>query len=60
MPITPKKITAFTFFKLPSVYWLGVRIKSISEKECSVTVKHRWISQNQFKSLYWAVQGMDA
>lgn len=60
MPITTKKITAFTFFKLPSVYWLGIRVTSISEKECTVKVKHRWISQNPFKSLFWAVQGMAA
>lgn len=60
MPISSKKITAFTFFKLPSVYWLGVRVTSISEKECTVAVKHRWISQNPFKSLFWAVQGMAA
>ena len=60
MPITPKKITAFTFFKLPSVYWLGIRVKSISESTCTVKVKHRWINQNPFKSLFWAVQGMAA
>ncbi len=60
MPITPKKITAFTFFKLPSVYWLGIRVKSISEDTCTVKVKHRWINQNPFKSLFWAVQGMAA
>ena len=60
MPITPKKITLFTFFKLPSVYWLGIRVKSISEGTCTVNVKHRWINQNPFKSLFWAVQGMAA
>ena len=60
MPISPKKITTFTFFKLPSVYWLGVRVRSISEETCTVSVKHRWISQNPFKSLFWAVQGMAA
>lgn len=60
MPISPKKITAFTFFKLPSVYWLGIRVKSISDKTCTVKVKHRWINQNPFKSLFWAVQGMAA
>lgn len=60
MPITPKKITLFTFFKLPSVYWLGIRVKSISETICTVGVKHRWINQNPFKSLFWAVQGMAA
>lgn len=60
MPITPQKITAFTFFKLPSVFWLGIRVKSISEDSCKVSVKHRWINQNPFKSLFWAVQGMAA
>lgn len=60
MPISSKKITTFTFFKLPSVYWLGIRVKSISETDCTVKVKHRWISQNPFKSLFWAVQGMAA
>jgi hypothetical protein len=60
MPISPKKITAFTFFKLPSVFWLGIRVKTIDDNCCTVRVKHRWISQNPFKSLFWAVQGMAA
>ena len=60
MPLTPKQITAFTFFKLPSVFWLGIRVKTISEESCTVAVKHRWINQNPFKSLFWAVQGMAA
>jgi len=60
MPLTPKQITAFTFFKLPSVFWLGIRVKTISEESCTVSVKHRWINQNPFKSLFWAVQGMAA
>ncbi len=60
MPISPKKITAFTFFKLPAVFWLGIRVKSITKEDCTVSVKHRWINQNPFKSLFWAVQGMAA
>ncbi len=60
MPLSPKQITAFTFFKLPSVFWLGIRVKKISEESCTVAVKHRWINQNPFKSLFWAVQGMAA
>ncbi len=60
MPISPKKITAFTFFKLPAVFWLGIRVKSITKEDCTVGVKHRWINQNPFKSLFWAVQGMAA
>ncbi len=60
MPLTPKQINWFTLFKLPSVYFCGVRVKSISESSCTVSVKHRWINQNPFKSIFWAVQGMAA
>lgn len=47
-------------FKLPSAYICGVRTKSISDQNCVVTVKHKWINQNPFKSMFWAVQGMAA
>ncbi len=60
MSLTPKQINTFTLFKLPSVYFCGVRVKSISETSCMVSVKHRWINQNPFKSMFWAVQGMAA
>lgn len=47
-------------FKLPSAYLTGVRVKSIDENSCTTTVKHRWINQNPFRSVFWAVQGMAA
>jgi len=60
MKLSPSKINTFLLFKLPSAYFTGVRVKSISETTCITTVKHRWINQNPFKSLFWAVQGMAA
>ncbi len=60
MQLTPSKINTFLLFKLPSAYFTGVRVKSISENTCITTVKHRWINQNPFKSIFWAVQGMAA
>lgn len=60
MQLTPSKINTFLLFKLPSAYFTGVRVKSISETVCVTTVKHRWINQNPFKSMFWAVQGMAA
>lgn len=60
MQMTPKKITWFTFFKLPAVYWSGIRVTEISESRCVAQVKFRWINQNPFKSMFWAVQGMAA
>ncbi|MFT4669091.1 MAG: hypothetical protein ACI840_001804 [Ulvibacter sp.] len=60
MPVKPSKINAFLFFKLPAAYFCGVRVKSISDTTCVTSVKHRWINQNPFKSMFWAVQGMAA
>ncbi|MFN3756992.1 MAG: DUF4442 domain-containing protein [Flavobacterium sp.] len=60
MSISTTKLHAFLFIKLPSAFWCGVRVKRISEKECVVTVKHRWFNQNPFKSMYFAVQAMAA
>ncbi|GEQ86228.1 thioesterase [Patiriisocius marinistellae] len=58
--ISKQKLNTFTLFKLPSVFFTGVRVKSISQTSCVTTVKHRWINQNPFNSLFWAVQGMAA
>ena len=58
MKITPRKINLFMLYKLPSAYFCGVRVQSISNEKAVVKVRHKWINQNPFNSLYWAVQGM--
>jgi hypothetical protein len=60
MQITPKKINKFMLFKLPLAYIGGVRVKELSETTCMVKIKHRWLNQNPFKSMFWAAQGMAA
>ncbi len=55
---TVSKMNKFLLFKLPSAYFSGVRVKSFNEHEAVATVRHQWINQNPFKSLYWATQGM--
>lgn len=60
MEFSPSKLNAFLFFKLPSAFWSGVRVKSIAAEQCVVTVKHRWFNQNPFNSMYFAVQAMAA
>ncbi len=54
------KINVFLFFKLPSAFFSGVRLKSIDNQQCITSVKHRWINQNPFNSMYFAVQAMAA
>jgi hypothetical protein len=60
MKILPSKLNTFLMLKLPSAWISGVRVKKISKSECEVGVKHRWINQNPFNSMYFAVQAMAA
>jgi hypothetical protein len=60
MEFTAGNLNKFLFFKLPSAFWCGVRVKSIEANRCVVTVKHRWMNQNPFNSMYFAVQAMAA
>lgn len=60
MEFTAGKLNSFLFFKLPSAFISGVRVKEIDAVTCLVSVKHRWINQNPFNSMYFAVQAMAA
>jgi len=54
------KFNLFTMAKLPSAWLMGVRLRKIDAQSATVSVRHRWINQNPFKSMFWAVQGMAA
>lgn len=60
MTFTPAKINFFNALKLPLAFLGGVRVKSISDTEVVVSIKHRWMNQNPFSSMFWAAQGMAA
>lgn len=60
MNFTTRKLNYFLAFKLPSAFLTGVRTKFIDTHKCVVMVKHTWINQNPFNSMFWAVQGMAA
>jgi hypothetical protein len=57
---TVSQINKFLLFKLPSAYFTGIRIKEISENKSVLSVTHRWINQNPFRSMYFGVQAMAA
>ena len=54
------KFNLYTFFKLPSAWWSGVRVTSFDDNLAEVSVRYRWVNQNPFGSIFWAVQGMAA
>jgi hypothetical protein len=60
MHLSSGQLNKFLFFKLPSAFLCGVRVKAIDEAKCVTSVKYRWINQNPFNSMYFAVQAMAA
>ncbi len=60
MIITASKLNRFLLFQLPSAFFCAFRVQTIDANQCVVSVKHRWINQNPFQSMYFAVQAMGA
>ncbi len=56
----PVKFRLFLLMKLPSAFFCGVRVESISKEKAEVTVPYKWLSQNPFKSTYFACLAMAA
>ncbi|HEV7782754.1 MAG TPA: DUF4442 domain-containing protein [Chitinophagaceae bacterium] len=54
------KFRMFLLAKLPAAYFAGVRIREIDAKRCLVTVPYKWLSQNPFRSTYFACLSMAA
>ena len=50
----------FLFYKLPSAWFMGVRVKKVTPEFCEVTLPYQWRSQNPFKSIYFAAQAAAA
>lgn len=60
MEVTVKKMNKYLMFKLPSAFFCGVKLKTLNSTKSVVTVQHKWINQNPFNSMYFAVQSMAA
>jgi Domain of unknown function (DUF4442) len=56
----PLKMGFFLFYKLPSAWFMGVRLKKADAERCEVTLPYQWRSQNPFKSIYFAAQAAAA
>lgn len=54
------KFNLFLLSKLPSAFFCGVRVQQADETKCVVTVPFKWLSQNPFKSTYFACLSMAA
>jgi hypothetical protein len=50
----------YLLMKLPAAFFAGVRIRDIDEQHCVTTVPYKWLSQNPFRSTYFACLAMAA
>ncbi|MBA2760534.1 MAG: DUF4442 domain-containing protein [Segetibacter sp.] len=50
----------FLLFKIPAAFIAGLKVESVTSEAASVSVKKKWINQNPFRSIYFAVLSMAA
>ncbi len=56
----PVKFGMFLFTKLPAAFFAGVRVREVNANRCMVSVPYKWLSQNPFRSTYFACLSMAA
>lgn len=56
----PFQFAFFKIVKLPAAFVAGLRIGKFTAEESIILVKHGWLNQNPFQSMYFAVQSMAA
>lgn len=54
------KFSLYLFYKLPAAFFSGVRIKEITTEKCTTSVPYKWLTQNPFRSTYFASLAMAA
>jgi hypothetical protein len=56
----PIKYRLFLITKLPMGFISGLKIVELNEAKASVSVRFKWVNQNPFQSIYFAVLSMAA
>ena len=56
----PFKFRMYLLYKLPAAFFSGVRVRKIDEEKCITSVPYKWLTQNPFRSTYFASLAMAA
>jgi hypothetical protein len=54
------KFRAYLFYKLPAAFFSGVKVKECTMEKCITSVPFKWLTQNPFRSTYFASLAMAA
>lgn len=57
---SPFKFRMYLLYKLPAAFFSGVKIKQIAKEQCTTSVPYKWLTQNPFRSTYFASLAMAA
>lgn len=58
--LNPWKLRLFLLRSLPMAYLAGLRVRSLTEEQAIVTVPFKYLTQNPFRSIYFACLSMAA
>ena len=50
----------FSIFKLPLLFFTGIKVEYLDEQKCIISVKLKYFNKSPFDSIYFAVQSMAA
>jgi Domain of unknown function (DUF4442) len=56
----PGALRWFLLRQLPLAWLAGCGLRTLTADEAVVTIRHRWLNQNPFRSLYFGAQAMAA
>lgn len=56
----PFKFKLFLLSKLPNGFFTGLKIETLDDEKCAVSIKYKWFNKNPFKSTYFASLAMAA
>lgn len=54
------KFRMYLLYKLPAAFFSGIKIREISMEKCTTFVPYKWLTQNPFRSTYFASLAMAA
>jgi redox-regulated HSP33 family molecular chaperone len=58
--LNPFKLRLFLLRKLPLAWLAGLRLTTLTPEAATVTIRYKYLTQNPFKSIYFAAQAMAA
>jgi hypothetical protein len=56
----PISFRLFLFMQVPSAFFAGLKIVSLSEEQSIICVRQKWFNKNPFRSIYFAILSMAA